>query len=297
MKKLPINRISAGILGLTSAATLGIAQQAEAGTVRGTAQLTASDVSLQLITAGGSTNIVPLFFETLQGSAFVNPFPGKSGPSDFDAYAQGPLQCPVDVSETAMASTVAGFTNVTSGLDCAPVSDPAVAFANAETILTGDNGSSNGNANYTIFSDNFTVEAGDVLDFDAIVSLFVEAEITGYSNGDMKTAAADLLGTYEIFLDDEVVFSGLPLDFAAALVNQNGVDTNIDAVIDVNTLPGGVDYTFLAGGEAEIQFSVRQQVSASVMRVSVPEPSAVISLAAVGVGALVSRNKRNKNAK
>ncbi len=291
MKKSPITRITAGILGIASAATLGVAQEAQAGRVEATASLTAEDVTVELTDITGTTSVIPLFFDTVNGSAFVGPFPGKIGPSDSDAYANGPVQCPVDLAGAASANVPNGFTNTSSSVNC--VTNIATVSAIADTAIDGD-GSSNGIGAYTIFSDEFTVAAGDFLDFDGIANILVHGIIEEYEPGKMKTAAADFLGTYEIFLDGDLVFAGPELDFAVALVNQNGEEDIILEDIDFDDL--GVDYTFEAGGQAEIQFSARSQVSTSSMQ-GVPEPSAVISLAAVGVGALVSRNKRKNSAK
>ncbi|MDJ0729563.1 MAG: PEP-CTERM sorting domain-containing protein [Crocosphaera sp.] len=314
MKKLPITRITAGILGLTSAATLGVAQQAQAGTVKATADLTVTDVTVELTNVGGTSSVIPLFFETVNGVAEVGPFPGKPGEPVIDAYAEGPVQCPVNLVGGASASIGPNVTNSGSSVNCLTNTATVTAFAN--TMLT-DNGSSNGIGAYTIFTGGFPVAVGDFVDFNGLLNLVVEAEISGYDEGEMKTAAADFLGTYEIFVDNELVFAGPELDFAVALVNQNGFEVPAPIAtipptpfplenFSVDDLPnptgnpdGPVDYTFVAAdfangtnGNAEIQFSVRQQVSASNMQ-DAPEPSAVISLAAVGVGALISRKRKN----
>ncbi len=282
MKTKPISRITAAILGLASVATLGVAQEAQAGTVTSSSTVAFDDVTLTL----NGDSVVPLFFDTVNGTSFVD----LDGNSDQDLFASGPVQCPNLLSGAASATVPNGFSNSGATVDCTTNIVDASNFA--ETEMTGNQGQANALGAYTIFSDDIPVVAGDVLDLTGILNATVVAEIEGWSPGETKTAAADFLGTYEIFLDDELVFSGPALDLAVALVNENGIET--DSIVDFPL--DGFDYEFEDSGNASIQFSAREQASSSIVR-GVPEPSAVISLAVVGVGALVSRNKRKNSAK
>ncbi|MDJ0728796.1 MAG: PEP-CTERM sorting domain-containing protein [Crocosphaera sp.] len=299
MKTKLISRITAGILGLASATSLGMVQEAQAGTVSAIVDFSVDDASLELNTADGTTSIIPLLFNTINGSALVGPFPGKSGTSDSDVYAGGPIQCPVDLENSASANISelgrTGSTDVGSGVNC--LTNGGNTFAFATTILEGDNLSSNGIAAYNIFTEGFTVQAGDVLDLDGLFTLFLGAEITEFTPGEMKTASAEFLGTYEILFNGEPLIPGPPpIDFEVTLMNENGLETIFLELIDFDELPGGVDVIFPESGIAEIQFAVSSQVSASIMRTA-PEPSAIISLTTVGIAALVSRNKRKNSAK
>ncbi len=281
MKTKPISRISAAILGLASFATLGVAQEAQAGTVTSSSTVAFEDVTLTL----NGDSVVELFFDTVNGTSFVD----LDGNSDDDLFASGPLQCPNSLTGSASATVPNGVSNSGATVDC--TTDFVDTSNFAETEMTGNQGQANALGAYTIFTQNFDVVAGDFLDLTGTLNAEVFAEIEDWSPGETKTAAADFLGTYEVFLDNVVVFRGPPLDLAVALVNQNGIET--DAII--NFPLDGFDYTFDDSGSARIQFSAREQASSSIARA--PEPSAVISLTTVGIAALVSRNKRKNSAK
>lgn len=284
MKTIPINKMTAGVIGLLTATSLGIVQEAQAATVRSSSVANFENVTLNLVNPDGTTNLIPLFFNTIEGNGSLT----LDGNSDSDFFAAGPSQCPVSLSDTSNASVPNGFANSGAGVNCADIS---VIEANnfAEIEMTGNQGEARAIGAYTIFSDTFQVNPGDLVDLSGSFSAEVLAEIIGWTPETTKTAAADFLGTYEIFVDDEVVFQGPRLDLAVALVNQNGL------VMDSDSGPlDGIDFEVPEGvsGLARIQLSAREQASGSIAR-DVPEPSALIGLSAIGVGALLSRKKKN----
>jgi hypothetical protein len=286
MKTIPIRGITAGFIGLFTTATLGIAQQAQAIMVKSDSQVNFRDVSLTL----NNGNVVPLFFNTIQGNAFVTLDGQTDAPGGF---SEGPFMCPKNLTNTVGASVTNGTANGGATADC---SDQMLLQASnfANTMLTGNLGQANSAGLYTFASQDFDVVSGDFLDLKGFVKAQLLAEVKDFvpGPGESATANADYVLTYNVFLNNSLVFSGPLLSDSVSVINQNGIDTDSVPEIALDDLPFPVDYTFTDGGTARVQFSGREQASSSV-RQTVPEPSALISLASLGIVALVSRKKNN----
>lgn len=278
MKTRITSLITAGTVGLLTVTSLGMAQQVQAGTVSAESSLLFTDTVFEL----NGANITPLFLNTISGSAFVE----LDGNSDADAFAQGPVSCPNFLSSTANATVPNGSANSGATFDC--LSDVINASNFAEIEMTGDEGQADSMGAYNFFTADFAVEAGDVFNLSGIVEGLVSATIEGWQPGDTKTAAANFLATVNLVVNDEVI-PILEIFEEASIINQNGTGT-----IVVGPTPFDANYTFLENGSAGIEFFAIEQSNGTIMRT--PEPSALISLSVLGIGALVSLKKRKNNA-
>ncbi|WP_157951131.1 PEP-CTERM sorting domain-containing protein [Cyanothece sp. BG0011] len=282
--------MTAGVIGLLTATSLGIVQEAQAGTITASSDLAFEDVELTL---NGNT-IVPLFINTVQGSSGVN-LDGNSNDDNFFVPNRSCGETPI--SGVASAIVPNGSANGGATIDClnGSVTD-ASNFANLS--ITGNQGDASAFGEYTIFTNDFEVNAGDFLDLEGLFTATVAASIDGWRPDDLKSVNANYTATYSVFLDDIEVFTAPTLFDGVSLTNENRSINRTNFIngaqlpipLDIGTL---ADYEFLNSGSARIEFFAREQVSARIERESVPEPSALIGLSAIGIGALVSRKKKN----
>ncbi len=318
MKTTSINRTLAGIVGLLTVTTLGVAQEAQAARVSAESTIAVENATLTL----DGTSLLPLINTTVEGAASIN--------WRRDSYTDGPDSCPGGVSGVANVPALITTARSESDIDCS--NDVANLFGSATIETIRKNGEFGAVNIWELVSEEFTVTNGQLLDFSGTLNPLVTATIEGWEEGNTASLTSSLLATYEVFLNGEVVFEGPGLFVDISLDNENGTETFATGPIPFDALPGGVDYTFEDTGDASIRFFARREVSANLEQnrffipphifgetlsttslgdfaeiaqedlpigsnaVGTPEPSTLISLTAIGIGALASRNRRKNKA-
>ena len=254
MNQISINRIPSGIVGFIIAAILGITQETLAATV-----FADSTVIVQNSTATlDGIDITPLFSNTIEGAVSIGPGQGNGNNG---SYSGGPETCPTFLSDRVDRTKPNRSASAISQINCSGGITEILASANTE--ITGNNRQSDSSSEYNIVSDPFLVQAGQVFDFSGIVSTSLTVGIEDFGKRDIATVTSSFEATYEIFLNDELVFAGPVLANSINLENENGTET-FALTLPFDAL--GVDYTFANDGLATVEFFGLREVSARISR-------------------------------